>query len=174
MQLYFLNISVFTVVIHLEWTMILQIALSFIKSRFAEDVVILQRLKNDGKCAGFNLFPNPKFQNQFRVLKKTSICIEASSSFFIIACFYVRVAGQQLEIKPPHFTIFHHIHHFSWVNSQAILSKILNVIGPSSFRSSNWSSPICFGKRSLFGVPFRRHSAYMAKPSKLRSFNSKK
>ena len=82
--------------------------------------------------------------------------------------------GQQLEIKPPHLKVFHHLHHFAWVKSQAIPSKILNVIGPSSFRSSNWSSPICFGKQSLFGESFLRHSAYMTKPSKLRSFDSEK
>ena len=82
--------------------------------------------------------------------------------------------GQQIEIEPPHLTVFHHLHHFAWVNSQAVPSKILKVIGPSSSRSSNWSSPICFGKLSLYGESFLRHSAYMAKPSKLRSFNSEK
>ena len=37
--------------------------------------------------------------------------------------------GQQLEIKPPHFTVFHHIHCFALVKFQAISSKILHVIG---------------------------------------------
>ena len=53
---------------------------------------------------------------------------------------------EQLEIKPPHLTVFHHLHHFAWVKSQAVPSKILNVIDPSSSNSSYWSSPICFGK----------------------------
>ena len=67
-----------------------------------------------------------------------------SSSSFFIARFSVRLRGQQLEIKLPHLTVFNHLHHFAWAKSQAIPSRILNVIGPS--RSSNWSSPICFGK----------------------------
>ena len=53
---------------------------------------------------------------------------------------------QQLEIKPPHFTVFHHIHHFTWVKSQAIPSNILNKIGPS--RSSRSS------KLMFFFLPF--------------------
>ena len=57
--------------------------------------------------------------------------------------------GQQLEINPPHFTVFHLIHHFAWGNCQAIPSKILNVIGPSSFRSSNWSSLILTSQKEL-------------------------
>ena len=48
---------------------------------------------------------------------------------------------QQLEINPPHFKAFDHIYHFAWVKFQAIPSKILNVIGPSSSRSSNCSFP---------------------------------
>ena len=40
---------------------------------------------------------------------------------------------QQLEIKLPHFTVFHHIHYIVWVNFEAIPSKILNAIG-SSYR----------------------------------------
>ena len=82
--------------------------------------------------------------------------------------------GCGVEIKPPHFAVFHHLHQVAWVKSQAILSKILNVIGPSSSRSSTLSFPICFGKQSLFGESFLRHFAYMAKLSKLRSFNSEK
>ena len=71
--------------------------------------------------------------------------------FFFIAVFPWGMRGQQLEIKQPHFTFFHYIHHFAWVRYQAILSKIFNVIGPSSSRSSNWSSPICFGKETFHG-----------------------
>ena len=52
------------------------------------------------------------------------------SSFFITR-FSLRVGGQ-LKIKPPHLAVFHHILHFAWVKSQAIPSKILNVISPSS------------------------------------------
>ena len=37
----------------------------------------------------------------------------AFSSFFIPR-FSVRVAGQQLEIKSPHFTVFHRVYHFAW------------------------------------------------------------
>ena len=93
-----------------------------------------------------------------------------ASTSFVILRFSVRVAGEQFEIKPPHFTVFHRIHHFAWVKFQMILSHILNVIVPSSSKLSNWSSPICFGKLSLFGESFLRHFAYMAKPSKAETF----
>ena len=57
--------------------------------------------------------------------------------------------GQQLKIKPPHSTVFHHIYpHFAWVKSQAIPSKILNVIGPSSSKSSNITSLLQFALAS--------------------------
>ena len=54
--------------------------------------------------------------------------------------------GQQLEIKPQHFTVFDRMNYFAWVKFQAVPSKILNVIGPSSSRSSTCSSPIWFVK----------------------------
>ena len=68
--------------------------------------------------------------------------------FFFLHCPFFRegCGGQQLAINPPNFTVFHHIHHFAWVKSQAIPSKIFNVIGPSSSRPSNCFFPICFGK----------------------------
>ena len=45
--------------------------------------------------------------------------------------------GQQLEIKPPYLTVFHHLHHLAWVKSYAVPSKILNVIGSCSSRSKS-------------------------------------
>ena len=45
-----------------------------------------------------------------------------------IVPFLVRIARQQLKIKLPHFTVFHHPHHFAWVKSQATPLKILNII----------------------------------------------
>ena len=45
------------------------------------------------------------------------IKFEEKSSSFFIALFSVRLRGQQLEIMPPHFTVFHHIYHFVWVKS---------------------------------------------------------
>ena len=73
-----------------------------------------------------------------------------------------------------HFTVFHHIHHFAWVKSPAIQSKILNVIGSSGSRSSYRSFPICFAKQSLFRESSLMYFAEMAKPSKLSSFISEK
>ena len=101
-------------------------------------------------------------------------CAESASFSLFIARFFIKVGRQQLKIKVPPFTFFHHLHHFAWVKSQAIPSKILIVIGQSSSRPSNRSFSRCFGKESLFGKSFLKHSAYMAKLSKLRSFNSKK
>ena len=69
----------------------------------------------------------------------------------LIACVSVRLRVQQLEIKPPHFAVFDHLHHFAWVESQAIPSKVLNVIVPSSSRSSNWSSPVCLASKACLG-----------------------
>ena len=40
--------------------------------------------------------------------------------------------GQQLEIKLPHFTAFHHLHHTAWVKFEVISFKILNAINSSS------------------------------------------
>ena len=37
--------------------------------------------------------------------------------------------GQKLELKPPHFTVFHHLHDFAWVQSQAIPFKIQLIRG---------------------------------------------
>ena len=74
----------------------------------------------------------------------TAIYVVDAKTFFFLHCplFYEACIGQHLEIKPTHFTVFHHLHHFAGVKSQAIPSKTLNVIGPSSSRSSNWSFPI--------------------------------
>ena len=94
--------------------------------------------------------------------------------FSALPAFPWGLRGQQLEIKLPHFTLLHHIDHIAWIKSQAILFKILNVINQSNFRSSNWSSFICFSKYSLFGESFFRHSAYMAEPPTPKSCNLKK
>ena len=80
--------------------------------------------------------------------------IFSNSSFFssvLIARVLVRAAGQQLKIKPLHFAVFDHPHHFACVESQAIPSKVLNVIVPSSSRSSNWSSPVCLASKACLG-----------------------
>ena len=56
-------------------------------------------------------------------------------TFFLLSslpAFPCGLRGQQLEIKPLHYTVFDPIHHFAWVKSQAIPSKIPNVIDPSS------------------------------------------
>ena len=130
-------------------------------------------LFNNGKSEFLTLFArkvgkgtnsSPNSQN-FHLL---FFCFASTS--FVILRFSVKAVGEQFEIKPPHFTVFHRIHHFAWVKFQTILSHILNVIVPSSSKLSNWSSPICFGKLSLFGESFLRHFAYMAKPSKTETF----
>ena len=72
------------------------------------------------------------------------------------------------------FTVFHHIHHFAWVKSQAIPSKILKC---------NWfiwfldvllvfSRLLCQVKL-VWGV-FPEATSFRAKPSQLRSFSSEK
>ena len=48
----------------------------------------------------------------------TKFCIwlaTKSSSSFLLLAFLWELRGHQLEIKPPHFMVFHHIHHFAWV-----------------------------------------------------------
>ena len=74
------------------------------------------------------LFPRLVYVNQLnRYMRRISlICLLLSS----LPAFPWGLRGQQLEIEPPHFTVFHHLHHFAWVKSQAVPSKILNVIGP--------------------------------------------
>ena len=91
--------------------------------------------------------------------KILSLCYELSTQIFYfllssLPAFPLGLRWQQLEFKPPHITVFHHFHHFALVKSQAIPSKILNVIGPCSLKASYWSSPICFCKQSLFGESF--------------------
>ena len=65
------------------------------------------------------------------------ICFPFFISIRSLSAFSKELWGQLLEIKPPHFTVFHHLHHFALVKFQAIPSKFLNIIGPSSFRSFN-------------------------------------
>ena len=51
--------------------------------------------------------------------------------------FFHEVCGDSCSrFKPPHFTAFHHLHHFAWVKFQAIPSKIPHVIGPSSSKQA--------------------------------------
>ena len=113
--------------------------LSFLRPCVAEIQQIRFFLRN-----AFSLW---KFCQGFQLETKFYILQHVPDSFLLssLPAFPCGLRGQQFEIKPPHLTIFHHIHHFAWVKSQAIPSKILNVIGPSSSRLSNWSSPICFG-----------------------------
>ena len=62
----------------------------------------------------------------------TSKFIGQIFSFFFLSslsAFPWGLQGQKLEIKPSSFTVFHHIDYFAWIKSQAIPSKILNVIG---------------------------------------------
>ena len=108
-------------------------------------------------------------KNKFPVLN-----VRWKTSSFFIAVFSWGWRGQQREIRPLHFTIFHHLHYFAWVKNQTIPSKILNVIDPFISWSSNRSFLICIGAYSLFGESFLKYSAYMAKLSKLKSFNSEK
>ena len=80
-----------------------------------------------------------------------------SYSSFFIARFSVRVAGQQLEINPVHFTVFHHNHHFAGLKSPAILLKILYAIALSS-RSSNWSFPFILASKANMLTKFQSFS----------------
>ena len=59
-----------------------------------------------------------------------------------------KIVGECEELKDV-FAVFHHLPHFAWAKSQAIPSKILNVIGPSSSRSSDWSCQSKWEKTSL-------------------------
>ena len=91
----------------------------------------------------FLLSPEPSCPNPHFVTKslRRNHCNETVGSRSVFSRSVCRgqltwlVRGQQLKIKPPHFTAFHHLHHFAWVKSQAIPSKILNVIAPCSSRS---------------------------------------
>ena len=75
------------------------------------------------KCEGF-----AKAQTALHLINSAKLHSLLTSCSFVIACFSVGVAGQQLEIKLPHFTVFHRIHRFAWMKSEAISSKILNLI----------------------------------------------
>ena len=92
---------------------------------------------------------------------------------FVIPTFPQDLRGQQLEIKPPHYKVFHLLHYLALVKSEAIPSKILNVIGQTSLDHPTDFLPFALASKSCLGI-FLRHSAYMAKPSKLRSFNAEK
>ena len=104
-------------------------------------------------------------------LPRTLLC-ELSNFTVIASCFLIckqdllfllswlcafrwGLRGQQLEIRLPHFTVFRHIHQFVWVKFQAIPSKILDVIGVSSSKLSNWSSPHLLWQVKCVWVAFR-------------------
>ena len=74
------------------------------------------------------------------VAKTFFLILDQKRVFFFLYCpLFRKGSGAAARDYPPHFTVFHHPHHFAWVKSHAISSKILNVIvGPSSSRSSNW------------------------------------
>ena len=125
-------------------------------STWRKCIVIVLNSKIDGFVCPKHIIHRKFFSsNHFMLqLNIVHICCHLSSSFFI-ARFSVKLQGQQLEIKPPLFTVFRRLHHFARVKSQAISSKILNVIGPTSSRSSNWSFLICFWQVKLvWGVFF--------------------
>ena len=74
------------------------------------------------------------------------------------------VAGQQLETKPPHFTVFNHLYCFAWVKSQVIPPKILNVILIHQVLGHPTVFSYLFWQVKLVRNFFVRHSAKMAKP----------
>ena len=81
------------------------------------------------------------------MLKETEETIGFFFFFFLHCPLFREVCGGSSSGLSRHTSpVFHHLQHFAWAKCQAIPSKILNVIGSSSSRSSNWSSPICFGK----------------------------
>ena len=71
--------------------------------------------------------------------------------FFSLPAFPWWLRGQQLKIKPPRFTVFNHIHHFVWVKSQAIPSKILIVIGPFSSSRPHGLLPFALTSKACLG-----------------------
>ena len=64
----------------------------------------------------------------FMLLKWHRIRGINSLFLYLLDVFPWGLQGQQLEIKPPHFTVFHHLNHFAWKKSQAIPLNILNEI----------------------------------------------
>ena len=124
-----------------------------------------------------------KIELLFFGLEKLSLLVVSSSrdllsSMSVFACGLQR---QQLKIKPPHFTVFHHIHHFALVKSQAILFKIHNVIGPSIVLGRPTGLlPFVLASKAYLGIlscgillTWPNH-LNMAKPSLVKSFNSEK
>ena len=109
---------------------------------YKTSVIIVQR-NNVTKV--WTLVRTYSIKYAIRVLVKPFI-LSAKLLLFWLPAFPWRLWGQQLEIKPVHFMVFHNLHYFAWVKPQVILSKILKAIGSFSSRSSNLSFLICFGK----------------------------
>ena len=97
------------------------------------------------------------------MLKSCIRCFHFSCKIYIkhyfllpsLLAFQWGLRGRQLEIKPPHFTVFHHIHHFAWMKSLAIPSKIFNVIilsivlrRPTGLLPFALASKACLGRLS--------------------------
>ena len=87
--------------------------------------------------------------NQHFISVKLLHCIN-----FVIPTFPQDLRGQQLEIKPPHFIIFHLLHYLALVKSKAILSKFLNVIGQSSLGHPTDFLPFALASKSCLGSVF--------------------
>ena len=95
---------------------------------------------------------------QYKILSPNNFCnkVNTVNSEFTFCFFFLfpsslpafswGLLGQQLEIKPRHFTVVHHIHDPSFYLGKVPSLSIQDpqyVIGPSSFR---WCFPICFSK----------------------------
>ena len=86
---------------------------------------------------------------------------------FSIPAFPWESRGQQPQIQPPHITILYHLLRLAEAEPQAIPPNAFHVAQPFQFWSFNRPFTIRNGSQSLFWKSFLRHSAYMAKPSKL-------
>ena len=62
-------------------------------------------------------FPQEYFELKTRFGENFRLRGSIGLLLFSLPAFSWGLRGQQLEIKPPHFTVFHHIHHFARVKS---------------------------------------------------------
>ena len=96
-----------------------------------------------------------KYLSTQRMFKKSLFVYVFIFIIFFFHPLFLRIVGQQIQIKPPHFWVQQHRPFYF----NEVPNKILDIIKPSCPWSFYWPLPIHFSMSSLLGRLFLRYSA---------------